>query len=88
MKDPRIVPVNEKIEQTAMERFVENYILGKNEFLIKEQIFDKDTDTHMFTLVSRVSKQTVEVLDWECRCGELGRTGIPCPHLLACAFAV
>lgn len=42
----------------------------------------------MFSLMSKVSGKVFEVLDWECRCGELIRTGIPCPHVLACAIEV
>lgn len=61
---------------------------AKVELKVIERLEDTETNTFMFELQCLMTNRSIEVVDWQCRCGELQRTGVPCPHLIACAMTV
>jgi len=81
-RDPKIKQVRENVERKIFNKFLENYLESNLTYQLKKPEADGDG-----VMVVEYKKYNYEfkVVDWNCPCYEVEKTGIPCPHLLLCA---
>lgn len=93
--DSRLNKVIEEYEKSVVERFVENYLKGVSGFSIvsadleKDEQVDKDNDKVWPKCVVKSNKEgtTYTIVDWQCTCNELVKTGISCAHVILQAIS-
>jgi hypothetical protein len=52
--------------------------------IVREDL-DEIGASFKFVVQDRRSSVNYNILDWNCSCNEVEKTGIPCPHLILCA---
>jgi hypothetical protein len=43
---------------------------------------------YKFSIINTKTSEQLTLLSWNCECLEMERTGVACPHLIACARTV
>ena len=66
---------------------MENYCKCERIAKIVSQTAVERTSVTKFTIEDARTGEQFTVVDWNCSCDELEKTGIPCPHILVCAKA-
>ena len=64
---------------------MENYCKCERIAKIVSQTAVERTSVTKFTIEDARTGEQFTVVDWNCSCDELEKTGIPCPHILICA---
>ena len=75
------------MERKPFSRFMENYCKCERIAKIVSQTAVERTSVTKFTIEDARTGEQFTVVDWNCSCDELEKTGIPCPHILVCAKA-
>ena len=83
--NPQLKVIRVSYSRPVATRFVENYIRALTEYSVTQQQTEGESS---YTVESTTTpKEVCAVVDWECQCNEMEKTGIACAHLIVVALA-